>query len=256
MPTRGKARKIGIRVEAKPVSSARQNGELAASANRIGTCTRMPLAMWIALSASSIADVDVQPEDDLLARDEAQRGDQLAVARVARRPAGPPTARTGACPPSRSAGRAGPPPRPPSRRSARSCSPAAARVRVRGGGDLEHRLEQLGLDLARRPPYSSSTASIALASANVSASRIISSSSMPIVKLGPVNFGSIGRVQYEASQADTTFEPGEAHHGARLRRQALHPRLRPPGLVPEEDVRDRGRARRRGDGRRSPTPSS
>ena len=53
MPTRGNARKIGIRVEAKPVSSDRQNGELAASANRIGTCTRMPLATWIALSASS-----------------------------------------------------------------------------------------------------------------------------------------------------------------------------------------------------------
>src|SRR4029079_16619241 len=47
-------------------------------------------------------------------------------------------------------------------------------------------------------PYSSSTASIALASASEPESRIISSSSIPIVKLGPVNFGSIGRVQYEA----------------------------------------------------------
>ena len=53
MPTRGNARKTGMRVEAKPVSSARQNGELAPSASRIGTCTRIPLATWIALSASS-----------------------------------------------------------------------------------------------------------------------------------------------------------------------------------------------------------
>ena len=53
MPTRGKARKIGIRVDARPVSSPRQNGELADSASRIGTCTRIPLATWIAFSASS-----------------------------------------------------------------------------------------------------------------------------------------------------------------------------------------------------------
>ena len=62
MPTRGKARKIGIRVEAKPVSSARQYGELAASANRIGTCTRMPLAMWIALSGSSTPTCTCRPK--------------------------------------------------------------------------------------------------------------------------------------------------------------------------------------------------
>ena len=56
----------------------------------------------------------------------------------------------------------------------------------------------------RSSPYSSSTASIALTSANEPESRIISSSSIPIVKLGPVNFGSIGRVEYEA-QRQTDF---------------------------------------------------
>ena len=43
MPTRGKARKIGIRVEARPVASARQNGELADSANRIGSVHAHPV---------------------------------------------------------------------------------------------------------------------------------------------------------------------------------------------------------------------
>src|SRR5215216_999116 len=32
------------------------------------------------------------------------------------------------------------------------------------------------------------------------------------------------------------------NHGTRLRRKALHPRLRPPRFVPEEDVRDPGRS--------------
>ena len=36
-------------------------------------------------------------------------------------------------------------------------------------------------------------------------------------------------------------------HGPRLRRQAVHPGLRPPRVVPEEDVRDRGRSDGGGD---------
>ena len=82
MPTRGNARKIGVRVEARPVASARQNGELARSASSTGTCTRMPLATWIALSGSSTPTCTCMAEDDLLARDEAQRGDEVAVARA------------------------------------------------------------------------------------------------------------------------------------------------------------------------------
>ena len=53
MPTRGKARKIGVRVDCRPLSAPRQNGEFADSASSIGTCTRMPLVTWIALSGSS-----------------------------------------------------------------------------------------------------------------------------------------------------------------------------------------------------------
>ena len=36
------------------MASARQNGELADSPSSSGTCTRIPLATWIALSGSSI----------------------------------------------------------------------------------------------------------------------------------------------------------------------------------------------------------
>ena len=52
-PTRGKARKMGVRVECSPVTPARQNGELADSASSTGTWMRMPLATWIARSAPS-----------------------------------------------------------------------------------------------------------------------------------------------------------------------------------------------------------
>ena len=62
MPVRGNARKIGIRVEARPVACARQNGELADSASSTGTCTRMPLVTWIALSASSIPTCTCRPK--------------------------------------------------------------------------------------------------------------------------------------------------------------------------------------------------
>ena len=45
----------GRKVEASPVASPRQNGEFADSPSRIGTCTRIPLATWIAFSGSSTA---------------------------------------------------------------------------------------------------------------------------------------------------------------------------------------------------------
>src|ERR1700683_3138229 len=53
IPVRGKARKIGVRVDASPVVSPRQNGEFADSASSTGMCTRIPLTTWIALSGSS-----------------------------------------------------------------------------------------------------------------------------------------------------------------------------------------------------------
>ena len=62
MPTRGNWRKIGIRVEASPVACPRQNGELADSASSTGTWTRMPLATWMALSASSIPTCTWRPK--------------------------------------------------------------------------------------------------------------------------------------------------------------------------------------------------
>ena len=53
MPTRGNERKIGIRVDAIPVASARQKGEFAVSATSTGMCTRIPLATWMAVSGAS-----------------------------------------------------------------------------------------------------------------------------------------------------------------------------------------------------------
>ena len=46
------ARQGGLKL-AMPVPSARQKGELADSASSTGICTRIPLATWIAFSASS-----------------------------------------------------------------------------------------------------------------------------------------------------------------------------------------------------------
>ena len=181
-PTRGNARKIGIRVEARPVASPRQNGELADSASSTGTCTRIPLATWIALSASSMPDVHVQAEDDLLARDEAQRLDQVAVARRGRRSAGPPTARTGACRPSRSQVAAARRPRRPGGAAPRSSRAGLARVVAGGVAISSTDSMQLGLDVpVAVAAASSSSASIALASSQLPRSRIISSSSMPSV---------------------------------------------------------------------------
>ena len=53
MPTRGNARKIGVRVDMSPDASDRQNGEFALRASSTGRWTRIPLATWTALSASS-----------------------------------------------------------------------------------------------------------------------------------------------------------------------------------------------------------
>ena len=190
MPTRGKARKIGIRVEARPGRRrARQNGEFADSASRIGTCTRIPLATWIALSGSSMPDVDVQPEDDLLARDEAQRLDQVAVA-LAR---GDPLVL-----PARERMRAGRADAQPVRAgdlgdlTAQRAQRLAglARVRARAVGDLEHRLHQLRLDVAVAVVVVEHRLDRIGPARASRASRIISSSSIPSVYSGPLNFGS------------------------------------------------------------------
>ena len=62
MPTRGKARKIGVRVDCRPVASPRQNGELADRASSTGMCTRIPFATWIALSGSSMPTCTCRPK--------------------------------------------------------------------------------------------------------------------------------------------------------------------------------------------------
>ena len=51
-----------MRVDFRPVASARQNGELALSASSTGTWTRIPLATWIAFSGSSIPTCTCMPK--------------------------------------------------------------------------------------------------------------------------------------------------------------------------------------------------
>ena len=126
------------------------------------------------------ADVDVHAEDELLARDEPQRLDEVAVARPARRCAGPPTSRTDACPaepiasPLRLRRGADPPPQ------RAQLVAGLARVGARVRGDLEHRLHELGLDRRRRRCPRAAARS-RWTSSSVSPSTIISSSSMPSV---------------------------------------------------------------------------
>jgi hypothetical protein len=95
------------------------------------------------------AHVDMHPEDQLLARDEAQRGDQVAVAR----PSGDSLVL-----PEREGVRAGRADRQPAlggplaHLAAQRAELGAGLggVGARIGGDLEHRLHELGLDLPLR----------------------------------------------------------------------------------------------------------
>src|SRR5215213_1138715 len=54
------------------------------------------------------------------------------------------------------------------------------------------------------------------------------------------------RAGHTGGETLTTLEENRSH-GARLRRKAVHPGVRPPRVVPEEDVRDPGRSHARGD---------
>src|SRR5919201_530075 len=54
MPTRGNMEKIGVRTDANPESTPRQNGELADSASSTGRSARRPSSAWTAVAASGI----------------------------------------------------------------------------------------------------------------------------------------------------------------------------------------------------------
>ena len=86
MPTRGNARKIGMRVEASPVSSPRQYGEFALKRQQDRHVHAHPVRDVDGLVRVVEPDVHVQAEDDLLARDEPQLLHEVAVARRGRDP--------------------------------------------------------------------------------------------------------------------------------------------------------------------------
>ena len=132
------------------------------------------------------ADMDVHAEDELLARDEAQGRDEIAVARTRDDPLVlPHRERVGArradaeLAPCRGLAHVAP------QRAQLLAGLGDVRARLRR--DLEHRLHELGLDLAvlaivvrtRRSPSSSD--SMALTSAKLEESTIINSSSTPTV---------------------------------------------------------------------------
>ena len=126
------------------------------------------------------ADMHMEAEEKLLARDEAERARPDRGSGRRRPPAGPPSSRTDGCGRNRSSGPAatavaG------TGRAARAAGPPACRgVAARGGGDLEHRLHELGLDLARWRGLAEDRLD-RVASSNATPSTIISSSSMPTV---------------------------------------------------------------------------
>ena len=147
MPTRGKARKIGVRVDSRPVFAARQNGELADSASRSGEVHAHPVGHVDRLVGIVEAHVHVDAEDQLLARHELQARDQVAIARPRDDPLVLPHGEgMGARRADREATAGGDHVhRPP------QLGELAARLRgvlARRGGDLAHRLHQLGLHVA------------------------------------------------------------------------------------------------------------
>src|SRR5579859_2015022 len=135
------------------------------------------------------------------------------------------------------------------RRRERSC-PAAWAVFEHGLVEISS-TDSISSGLISPAGAPSSIVSIALTSSSDPASRIISSSSIPIVYGWPVNWCCMRRsltavvpVDWAARFIDGNEEVG---NGSGIRRKALRPRVRPPGLISEEDVRNRGRSLARGD---------
>ena len=81
MPTRGKARKIGVRVESRPVWSPRQKGELRRQRQQQRQVHAHPVGHVDGLVGVVDAHVHVDAEDELLAGHELEAGDQVPVAR-------------------------------------------------------------------------------------------------------------------------------------------------------------------------------
>ena len=117
--------------------------------------------------------------------------------------------------------------------------PASATSAHGGVAISQHRLQQLGLDLA-----------VALVGVDDRLDLVgelerlaVEDHQLLLDAQRVARAGELGlhRRRTVGPGTQVTRNRGECAHGARLRREALHPRLRSPGLLPEEDVRDRGR---------------
>jgi hypothetical protein len=147
MPTRGKARKIGVRVDSRPVRSPRQNGGVGAQREEHRHVHAHPVGDVDRLVGVVDADVDVHPEDELLTGHEAQRRDEVAIARPGDDPLVLPHregVRPGGADAEAATGGGG------ADLVAQRAQLAAGLdgVRARLRRDLEHRLHELRLDLA------------------------------------------------------------------------------------------------------------
>ena len=76
-PERGNAANTIWRIDARPVGSPRQNGELAESASSVGRCDEQAVHDLDRLLRIVDGDVDVHAEDQLAARDVLELVDEV-----------------------------------------------------------------------------------------------------------------------------------------------------------------------------------
>ena len=138
------------------------------------------------------------------------------------------------------------------RRRSRSCVARLGRVPHRRGGDLAHRLHQLGLDLALQLGVLG-VLEQALDRIGQIEGLVIDQHELLLDPEGvggpgePVLHGAIVSGAVGRKRGITRVHSVRRSNGTRLRRHALHPGFRPSRVVPEEDVRNRGRPHARGD---------
>ena len=152
------------------------------------------------------------------------------------RSAGPPTWRKGGCPPIRWPARAPRPPPPPASAGPRSSAPASGVSRQGLVATSSTDSMSSGFTCPSASDTASSIVSIEFDSSSVSASRIMSSSSMPMVYAGPVN-----RCSTRGIVSSWNFEQGGGPQWRSATTASCSSWRSTIAALPEEVVRDRGR---------------